>query len=153
MKKGEVRQSGREKKSGQASTMWCRTIREFRRAAARITAIWCEGVKNLETVGLDETSSNYGGLHCCNSSATRNLIGIGSARCRWWSIRHSYPFAYGHASFPDGRRLLKPQSAIKKPQVLKRKSGDIAVIGIACPFPGAHGPEHLARGLKKGWKR
>lgn len=129
----------------------------FRELMAGITAIWQRALK-LESLGLDESFFELGGssllaiqiqhelelllgrevsmVELFDTPTIRSMAEHFSGRKAQADNADSAGSAQStHASTGDSRNV---------------QSGDIAVIGIACRFPGAHGPEAFWRVLEEG---
>lgn len=147
--KGEFGQSGVMKKrrtsiddSGADDTA------SFRELQARITAIWCKALK-LETVGLDETFFELGGSSLLAIQVQHELELLLEREVSMVELFDT-PSIRSMAMHFSGRAALAEAGSPAKSTSPKAQSGDIAVIGIACRFPGAHGPEAFWRVLEEG---
>lgn len=129
----------------------------FRELVAGITAIW-QGALKLEYVGLDESFFELGGSSLLAIQVQHELELLLSREVSMVELFDT-PTIRTMAEHFSGRRALADaagfppgtQSAHSAPPSHRgAQSGDIAVIGIACRFPGAHGPEAFWRVLEEG---
>lgn len=126
----------------------------FRELLAGISAIWQQALK-LETVDLDETFFELGGSSLLAIQIQHELELLLGREVSMVELFDT-PTIRSMAEHFSGRKALAEQvhsarsvhSSIAGDR--DARSGDIAVIGIACRFPGAHGPEAFWRVLEEG---
>jgi len=131
----------------------------FRELLAGITAIWQQAL-GLATVGLDETFFELGGSSLLAIQVQYELELLLEREVSMVELFDT-PTIRSMAAHFSGRRALADKTASVAAKVganwsptndnsARAQSGDIAVIGIACRFPGAHGPEAFWRVLEEG---
>ncbi|MGB4247810.1 MAG: beta-ketoacyl synthase N-terminal-like domain-containing protein, partial [Pseudohongiellaceae bacterium] len=123
----------------------------YRELLINITAIWKRALK-LETVGLDETFFELGGSSLLAIQVQHELELLLEREVSMVelfdtpTIRSMAMHFSGRAAAVDRIGSAQPARSGDR----NASSGDIAVIGIACRFPGAHGPEAFWRVLEEG---
>ncbi|MDP3515990.1 MAG: AMP-binding protein, partial [Pseudohongiella sp.] len=118
----------------------------FRELLAGITSIWRRALK-LDRVGLDETFFELGGSSLLAIQVQYELellLGRDVSMVELFDT----PTIRSMAEHFSGRNMsTAPAQSLQTSHI---KTNDIAVIGVACRFPGAHGPEAFWRVLEEG---
>ncbi|MEX2334233.1 MAG: beta-ketoacyl synthase N-terminal-like domain-containing protein, partial [Pseudohongiella sp.] len=127
----------------------------FRELIVGITAIWQRAL-GLESVGLDESFFELGGSSLLAIQVQHELELLLGREVSMVELFDT-PTIRTMAMHFSGRAAAAAEAAQAAPAAHPatgsdgdNQSGDIAVIGIACRFPGAHGPEAFWRVLEEG---
>ncbi len=123
----------------------------FRALVAGISAIWQRALR-LESVGLDETFFELGGSSLLAIQVQHELELLLGREVSMVELFDT-PSIRAMAEHFSGRRESSDRTDTApstQPGTRTSQSGDIAVIGVACRFPGAHGPEAFWRVLEEG---
>jgi acyl transferase domain-containing protein/acyl-CoA synthetase (AMP-forming)/AMP-acid ligase II/acyl carrier protein len=118
----------------------------FKELLSSITDIWRRALK-LDVVGLDDTFFELGGSSLLAIQVQHELEGLLEREVSMVELFDT-PTIRSMATYFSGGRLVEENLADAGGN--KATGGDIAVIGIACRFPGAHGPEAFWRVLEEG---
>lgn len=125
---------------------------DFRELVTGITGIWQRALR-LESVGLDESFFELGGSSLLAIQVQHELELLLGREVSMVELFDT-PTIRTMAEHFSGRRALADKAHTATAFAVagdhKVQSGDIAVIGIACRFPGAHGPEAFWRVLEEG---
>lgn len=113
-----------------------------------ITAIWQKAL-GLEKVGLDETFFELGGSSLLAIQVQHELELLLEREVSMVELFDT-PTIRSMATHFSGHTGLAVKIDAAASTSTATKSGDIAVIGIACRFPGASGPEAFWRVLEEG---
>lgn len=127
---------------------------EIRELQISITAIWKRALR-LESVGLDESFFEIGGSSLLAIQVQHELELLLKREVSMVELFDT-PTIRTMVEHFSGRKALAENAASAQSAHAgvdgsrDTASGDIAVIGIACRFPGAHGPDAFWRVLEEG---
>lgn len=125
----------------------------FRELLAGIAGIW-QRTLGLETVGLDESFFELGGSSLLAIQVQHELellLGREVSMVELFDTPTIRTMATHFSGRPTAAGNAQSTQATRSATAGDRDaSNDIAVIGIACRFPGAHGPEAFWRILEEG---
>jgi acyl transferase domain-containing protein/acyl-CoA synthetase (AMP-forming)/AMP-acid ligase II/NADP-dependent 3-hydroxy acid dehydrogenase YdfG/acyl carrier protein len=120
----------------------------FRELLSAIAAIW-RRVLDVDAVGLDETFFELGGSSLLAIQVQHELELLLGRDVSMVELFDTPTIRSMAAHFSGSKSSAQDTAAADDPS-RKEAAGDIAVIGIACRFPGAHGPEAFWRVLEDG---
>ncbi|WP_169819380.1 type I polyketide synthase [Pseudohongiella acticola] len=120
----------------------------FREMLAGITGIWQRAL-GLESIGLDETFFELGGSSLLAIQVQHELEQLLAREVSMVELFDT-PTIRSMAEHFSGREVHVENDVSADTQYGSTMTGDIAVIGVACRFPGAHGPEAFWRILEQG---